>query len=99
MRLWFPASRDACHHKLAKQPMPHVLTPPPLPSRFSLSFGEDAGYPGFIGNPATYGLFKNVGAAPVADFAASIPLVLFSLFQLMFAVITPALIIGAIAER
>jgi len=66
---------------------------------FSLSFGEDAGYPGFIGNPSTYGLFKNVGAAPVADFSATIPLALFAIFQMMFAVITPSIVVGAICER
>ena len=41
----------------------------------------------------------NVGAAPNADLAATIPLSLFFLFQLAFAVITPALLIGSVADR
>lgn len=43
--------------------------------------------------------FKGVGAAPNVDYAATIPHSLFSMFQLMFAIITPALITGAFAER
>lgn len=64
-----------------------------------MSFGDDAGYPGFIGNPATYGLWKNVGAAPNPSLAATIPLTVYAAFQLMFAIITPALIIGSVADR
>lgn len=67
--------------------------------RFSLSFGADAGYPGFIGKPETYGLFHNVGAAPEPSLAPTIPLTVFALYQLMFAIITPTLIIGSFAER
>eukprot|EP00877_Chromochloris_zofingiensis_P007883 jgi/Chrzof1/3348/Cz12g21220.t1 len=66
---------------------------------FSLSFGADAGYPGFIGKPETYGLFHNVGAAPEPSLAPTIPLTVFALYQLMFAIITPTLIIGSFAER
>jgi len=55
-------------------------------NRFSLCFGETQG--GFIGNPATYFLFKNVGAAPHPDFSKDIPFLLYSIFQLMFAIIT-----------
>lgn len=40
-----------------------------------------------------------VGAAPLSDLAATIPMTVFFVYQLMFAVITPALIIGAIADR
>lgn len=67
------------------------------PSRFSLSFGEDAGGKGIIGNPATYYFFTGVGAAPNADFAGTIPFTIFATFQLMFAIITPALITGSFA--
>jgi ammonium transporter, Amt family len=61
---------------------------------FSLAFGDDVG--GFIGNPSTYFMFQNVLDAPVFG---TIPLVLFALFQLKFAIITPALITGTFAER
>jgi Amt family ammonium transporter len=53
----------------------------------------------FCGNPLTYLFLKNVGAAPNADYAATVPQETFMLFQMMFAIITPALISGAIAER
>ncbi len=64
---------------------------------FSLAFGDSLG--GFIGNPMTYLFFRNVGAAPHAALSPTIPLLLFSMFQLKFAVITPALITGSFAER
>lgn len=64
---------------------------------FSLAFGES--YHGLIGNPATYFCFNNVGLAPNADFAPTIPFLIFALFQLKFAIITPALITGSLAER
>ncbi|WP_276485003.1 ammonium transporter [Paraflavitalea pollutisoli] len=64
---------------------------------FSLSFGESIG--GFIGNPSTYLFFKGVKSGPAWPAAASIPLSLFALFQLMFAIITPGLVVGAVAER
>jgi Amt family ammonium transporter len=68
---------------------------------FSLCFGDSIG--GFIGNPATYLFFKGVNSgAPLLHGAAApmtIPLLLFSLFQLMFAIITPGLVVGAVAER
>ena len=65
---------------------------------FSLSFGEDDGN-GIIGNPKTYFLFINTGSQPHAILCPTIPLILFAMFQLMFAIITPILISGAIAER
>lgn len=40
-----------------------------------------------------------VGAAPLTDLAATIPMSVFWVFQLMFAIITPALIVGSIADR
>lgn len=64
---------------------------------FSLCFGEDIG--GFIGNPTTFLFFKNVANGAPWELAATIPLTLFALFQLMFAVITPGLVVGAVAER
>lgn len=64
---------------------------------FSLCFGES--WHGIIGNPLTYFNFRNVGLAPNPDFAGSIPFLLFALFQLKFAIITPALITGSFAER
>jgi ammonium transporter, Amt family len=64
---------------------------------YSLSFGPDAGS-GIIGNLKWAGL-NFVGAQPNADYAATIPHSVFMIYQCMFAVITPALIIGAFAER
>ncbi|HEX2937413.1 MAG TPA: ammonium transporter, partial [Ruminiclostridium sp.] len=53
---------------------------------------------GIIGDLRWFGL-NGVGAAPNADYAATIPHLLFVIFQMMFAIITPALITGSIAER
>ncbi len=64
---------------------------------FSLAFGESIG--GFIGNPATFFFFKDVGSGAPWSLAPTIPLTLFALFQLMFAIITPGLVVGAVAER
>lgn len=64
---------------------------------FSLAFGDSIG--GFIGDPSTYFFFKGVGGATQADLAPTIPFVLFALFQMKFAIITPALITGSFAER
>jgi len=68
---------------------------------FSLAFGDSVGVEGFglFGNPATFFMFKGVGGAPDPQFAASIPLALFALFQLKFAIITPALFTGSFAGR
>ncbi|HOG82657.1 MAG TPA: ammonium transporter [Smithellaceae bacterium] len=63
---------------------------------YSLAFGPD--FHGIIGNLDWAGL-KGVGAAPNPDYAATIPHSVFMIFQAMFAIITPALIIGAYAER
>ena len=59
---------------------------------FSLAFGEDVG--GFIGNPATFFMFKDVGAKVDTYLAPTIPLALYALFQMKFAIITPSLITG-----
>ncbi len=63
---------------------------------YSLSFGPDWG--GLIGSLDWIGL-KGVGLEPYPDYSATIPHQAFMVFQMMFAVITPALITGAIAER
>jgi Amt family ammonium transporter len=62
---------------------------------YSLAFGE--GNP-FLGD-LRYLMLNGVGAAPNGDYAATIPQQTFMVFQLMFAIITPALISGAFAER
>ncbi len=54
---------------------------------------------GFIGNPLTYLFLNGVDGAPDPDYAGSVPQQSFMLFQMMFAIITPALISGAVAER
>jgi len=64
---------------------------------FSLCFGESIG--GFIGNPATFFMFKDVMSGKPWPLAPTIPLSLFAGFQLMFAIITPGLVVGAVAER
>jgi len=66
---------------------------------FSLSFGEDANGSGIMGHPKTYFFFEDTGNAPHASLCPTIPLILFSMFQLMFAIITPVLISGSLAER
>ena len=63
---------------------------------YSLAFGPD--FHGIIGNLDWAGL-RGVGPLPNADYAATIPHSVFMIFQAMFAIITPALIIGAYAER
>eukprot|EP00607_Mallomonas_marina_P009516 CAMPEP_0182419648 /NCGR_PEP_ID=MMETSP1167-20130531/4057_1 /TAXON_ID=2988 /ORGANISM="Mallomonas Sp, Strain CCMP3275" /LENGTH=499 /DNA_ID=CAMNT_0024594679 /DNA_START=52 /DNA_END=1551 /DNA_ORIENTATION=- len=66
---------------------------------FSLAFGDDANGSGILGDPKTFGMFKDVGADPDPNLAGTIPLVIFAMFQLMFALITPVLVAGAVAER
>jgi Amt family ammonium transporter len=63
---------------------------------YSLAFGPDHG--GVIGD-FSWAALHGVGMTPNADYAGTIPHSLFMVFQMMFAVITPALIIGAFAER
>ncbi|MCW5848532.1 MAG: ammonium transporter [Anaerolineae bacterium] len=63
---------------------------------YTLAFGQSMG--GFVGGLNFLGL-NGVGAAPNADYAATIPHLLFAAYQMMFAVITPALITGAFVER
>ena len=63
---------------------------------YSLAFGPDV--KGWIGNLSWAGL-QGVGLTPFAEYAATIPHQAFMIYQCMFAVITPALILGAFAER
>src|SRR6201996_5687902 len=64
---------------------------------YSLCFGESIH--GIIGNPLSHLFYKGVTSGPVWGPAPTIPKSLFSMFQLMFAIITPGLVVGAIAER
>jgi Amt family ammonium transporter len=64
---------------------------------FSLCFGDS--YYGIIGNPFQYFFFRNVGLNINESLAPTIPILLFAIFQLKFAIITPALITGSFAER
>jgi len=62
---------------------------------FSLAFGSGNSFIGGLHHMFLWG----VGAQPDADYAGTIPLQTYMIFQLMFAIITPALITGAFAER
>lgn len=64
---------------------------------YSLCFGESVH--GIIGNPMTHFMFKGVNSGEPWVFMPTVPLTLFALFQLMFAIITPGLVVGAVAER
>jgi Amt family ammonium transporter len=72
---------------------------------FSLSFGSPIGFDiaavhyGIIGNPLDFTFFNQVEMQPHKNLAPTIPFILFALFQMKFAVITPAIITGALAER
>jgi Amt family ammonium transporter len=72
---------------------------------FSLSFGSPLGvtidgtHYGLVGNPADFAFFDYVDEHPNATMASTIPFILFALFQMKFAIITPAIITGALAER
>jgi ammonium transporter, Amt family len=63
---------------------------------YSMAFGEGNA---FFGDPLRHFLLRGVGTAPNPDYAATVPAQSFMLFQMMFAIITPALISGAVAER
>jgi Amt family ammonium transporter len=62
---------------------------------YSLAFGGSSPFLGDL----SFSFLRNVGVAPNADYAATIPQQTFMVYQLMFAIITPALISGAFAER
>lgn len=63
---------------------------------YSMSFGPDVG--GIVGDLSWFAL-KGVTNEPSADYATTIPQTVFMIYQCMFAIITPALITGAFAER
>ena len=63
---------------------------------YSLAFGEGNA---LCGNPLQYLFLQGVGVTPNTDYAPTIPHQTFMLFQMMFVIITPALISGAVAER
>ncbi|MEI7807310.1 MAG: ammonium transporter [Verrucomicrobiota bacterium] len=82
--------------------MMHSLILMALISALWMVFGYSMAFaPGnaICGNPFTHLFLKGVGGAPDADYAGTIPAQTFMLFQMMFAIITPALISGAVAER
>ena len=64
---------------------------------FGLAFGPSMG--GFIGNPVEFFMMKGINGKEPWSLAPTIPLLLFALFQMKFAIITPALVVGATAER
>jgi len=64
---------------------------------FGLAFGKSMG--GFIGDPSTFFLMKGINGSAPWSLAPTIPILLFALFQMKFAIITPALVVGATAER
>jgi ammonium transporter, Amt family len=71
---------------------------------YSFVFGEHPAegapsWAGYVGNIGKYMMFKDVGAAPNTNYTAWPSHSTFAMYQLMFAIITPALIVGAIAER
>jgi len=68
---------------------------------FSLAFGDSIGWEGvgILGNPATFFMFKDVSVTTNPDLSPTIPLAVFAMFQLKFAIITPALITGSFAGR
>jgi ammonium transporter, Amt family len=66
---------------------------------YSLAFGPDAGDFGFIGTLDWVGLHNVLHDVPSDVYALTIPHQTFMIFQMMFAIITPALIVAALAER
>src|SRR5208283_5025575 len=82
--------------------MMHSLILMALVSALWMVFGYSMAFApgnGFVGNPLTYFMLRGVGGAPNPDYAGTVPQQSFMLFQMMFAIITPALISGAMAER
>lgn len=64
---------------------------------YSLCFGDSIG--GLIGNPTTHLFMRGINGGAPWSLAPTIPLGLFAMFQLMFAIIIPGLVVGAVAER
>ncbi|MGD9474508.1 MAG: ammonium transporter [Eubacteriaceae bacterium] len=65
---------------------------------FSVAFAPDAGDLGFIGD-FSHALFKGINATEAGDYAQGIPGAMFAIFQLMFCIITPAILVGALSGR
>ncbi len=63
---------------------------------YGMCFGEGNA---FFGDPGSAFLLRGVDGVPNADYAGTVPELTFALYQMMFAIITPALISGAVAER
>ena len=61
--------------------------------------GKEDMIPGWVGSPKIDWMLKNVTSAPNSNYSYWVSENVFAMFQLMFAIITPALIIGSIAER
>jgi Amt family ammonium transporter len=66
---------------------------------YSFVFAGGDGAGAWLGDFKKYALLNGVDSAPNTDYAAWVSHNVFSMYQMMFAIITPALIIGAIAER
>jgi Amt family ammonium transporter len=64
---------------------------------FGLAFGKS--FHGFIGDPREFFMMKGINSHEPWSLGPTIPLLLFALFQMKFAIITPALVVGATAER
>ncbi len=64
---------------------------------FGLAFGKSIN--GLIGDPTEFFMMRNINSHEPWSLAPTIPLLLFALFQMKFAIITPALVVGATAER
>ena len=82
--------------------MMHSLILMALVSALWMVFGYSMAFaPGnaFFGDPRTYFMLQGVGGEPNGDYSGTVPQQSFMLFQMMFAIITPALISGAVAER
>jgi Amt family ammonium transporter len=82
--------------------MMHSLILMGLMSLLWLVFGYSAAFAegnAWLGNPFTHLFLRGVGTAPNPDYSATVPHQTFMLFQMMFVIITPALISGAVAER
>ncbi|MGH7978547.1 MAG: ammonium transporter, partial [Limisphaerales bacterium] len=82
--------------------MMHSLILMALVSMIWMIFGYSLAFaPGnaFVGNPRTYFMLSGVGGPPNPAYSNTVPQETFMLFQMMFAIITPALISGSVAER
>jgi ammonia channel protein AmtB len=67
--------------------------------RFSLIYGESANHDHLLGFPITYYMFRDVGAAPNAALAPTIPVSVYSMFELSFSVVGPAIITAELSGK